>query len=373
MSRSKEELARIGTVDPTLAEVSESTIHGSTTRSFSNLQQALQKHPFPDLHKPGPGGPRRFDVRHNRAAHLATLRHLYPIPGPIPDKVTETEHKIPVRDGVKIVVKVYVPTRQPPNGSPLIVMFHEGGWCMGDLTDEDLNCRMFARDLGAVCVNVDYRLAPEHPFPRSVTDSYDAVKWCAETASPSSSILPANPKLGFIVGGASAGGNLSAILCQLARDEGLQPALTGQFLCVPALLWPDAVPEKWKVEYRSRSESASDPILEPVKDPSVPSPLMKVLKPDTTSPLCSPLLHPNLRDLPAAYFQLAGLDPLRDEGLLYERVLREENCVQTRLDVYDGFGHMFWTNWPQLERSKEFVADTLRGMKWLLEVGGKKE
>ena len=91
--------------------------------------------------------------------------------------------------------------------------------------------------------------------------------------------------------------------------------------------------------------------------------------PDPFSPLFSPLLAKDLSGLPAAFFQLAGLDPLRDEGLLYERVLREEHGVQTRLEVYDGFGHMFWTNWPLLERSKEFVRDTLEGVRWLLDVG----
>lgn len=255
---------------------------------------------------------------------------------------------------------------KPPHDSALILAFHEGGWSHGDLTDEDLNCRMFSRDLGAVCVNVEYRLAPEHPFPTGVNDCQDVVRWCAKTASPSSDVLPADPKRGFIVGGASAGGNLAAVMCQLSRDESLQPPLTGQYLCVPALLWHGVVPEKWVAEYRSRTESIYDPIIKldrPRTDTS-----MQGLKPDTASPLFSPLLHPNLRDLPPAFFQLAGLDPLRDEGLLYERVLREENDVPTRLEVYNGFGHMFWTNWPKLERSREFVADTLEGMKWLLEV-----
>ena len=211
---------------------------------------------------------------------------------------------------------------------------------MGDRSDEDQNCRLFSRDLGAVCVNVEYRLAPEHPFPTSVTDSYDVLKWCAATASLTSSTLPADPKMGFIVGGASAGGNLSAVMCQLGRDEDLDPPLTGQYLCVPALLWLGVVPEKWKAEYRSRYESTSDPVLK--LDPEGRGPLMEALKPDTKSPLFSPLLHPSLKDLPPAFFQLGGLDPLRDEGLLYERVLREDSGVPTRLNVYDGFGHMFW-------------------------------
>lgn len=67
-------------------------------------------------------------------------------------------HDVPTRDGSSIRARVYQPTTS--NGErPLIMMYHEGGWCMGDLTDEDLNCRMFARDLGAVCVNVEYRCA----------------------------------------------------------------------------------------------------------------------------------------------------------------------------------------------------------------------
>ena len=107
-----------------------------------------------------------FEIRANRALHLEKLRHLYPIPGPIPDEVTETMHDVPTRDGSSIRVKVYQPAKGPPDGppdgppnggSPLVLMYHEGGWCMGDLTDEDLNCRMFARELGAVCVNVEYR------------------------------------------------------------------------------------------------------------------------------------------------------------------------------------------------------------------------
>lgn len=112
-----------------------------------------------------------------------------------------------VRDGFSVPVKIYVPVRKLPSGSPLIVMYHEGGWSMGDFSDEDQNCRMFSRDLGAVCVNVEYRLAPEHPFPTSVEDAFDVVKWCAASASSDSSILPCDLRQGFIVGGASAGGS----------------------------------------------------------------------------------------------------------------------------------------------------------------------
>ncbi|KAK1053299.1 hypothetical protein LTR74_016288 [Friedmanniomyces endolithicus] len=346
MVRSDEDLRRMGTPAP-------------------ELLVALEQAPFPDLSN-GNADASVSEIRHNRANHLAKLRHLYPIPGPIPELVRESLHQVAVRDGSSIRVKVYVPVKHSPGSSPLIVMMHEGGWMMGNLTDEDLNCRMFARNLGAVCVNFEYRLAPEHPFPQGVNECWDVVQWCARTATPSSNILPADPKMGFIVGGASAGGNLAAVMTQLSRDEGLTPPLTGQYLCVPALLWWDVVPEKWTAEYKSRTGSTFDPVLKlrEGKDQTTES-----LKADHSSSLFCPLLHRNLRGLAPAYFQLAGLDPLRDEGLLYERVLREESGVLTRLEVYEGYGHMFWTNWPTLRRSQEFVHDTLQGMKWLLATG----
>src|SRR5436305_973828 len=101
------------------------------------------------------------------------------------------------------------------------------------------------------------RLAPEHPFPTGINDSWDALKWAAANASS----LKANPEIGFIVGGASAGGNIAAVLALRARDEELSPPLTGQYLCVPALLHPANVPEKLKHEYLSRFNNLHDPVL----------------------------------------------------------------------------------------------------------------
>lgn len=303
------------------------------------ISQAVEKFPLPDTTN-GNTNASIQDVRHNRAAHLASLRHLYPISGPIPDDVHESLHHAPARDGYDIPVKIYVPTKalESKPGRPLVVMFHEGGWTRGDLTDEDLNCRMFAKDLGVVCVNVDYRLATEYVFPYGVNDAYDTVKWCAAKASPSSEILPADPRQGFIVGGASAGGNFAAVMSQMARDEGLNPPLTGQYLCVPALLDEHVVPERLKSEYRSRTESVYDPVIK--IEPGRGKRKLEQLKVDPADPRFSPALHPNLKGLPPAFFQLGGLDPLRDEALIYERLLREENSTSTKLMVYDGYGHM---------------------------------
>lgn len=84
--------------------------------------------------------------------------------------MTEATHHVEARDGFKIPVKIYKPVRLSANGAPVYIAIHEGGWSMGDLTDEDLSCRMFARDLGMVCVNVDYRLLPENEWPTPVND-----------------------------------------------------------------------------------------------------------------------------------------------------------------------------------------------------------
>lgn len=151
----------------------------SFSKKLTQHAKALKHSPFPDLTIPNPLAPPGLHVRHDRAAHLAQLRHHYPIPGPVPNEVHEIDHQIPVRDGTTITARIYKPTAWPSpkdqddgTGRPLILAFHEGGWSMGDLTDEDLNCRLWTRDLGTVCVNVAYRLAPEHPFPTGVEDAY---------------------------------------------------------------------------------------------------------------------------------------------------------------------------------------------------------
>jgi acetyl esterase/lipase len=91
--------------------------------------------------------------------------------------VKEQDHQVPMRDGSTITCRVYSPEKPPSNGSPLVVLFHGGGWCLGGLENEELQSRLMASKLGATAVNVDYRLAPEHKFPTAVHDCHDATKW----------------------------------------------------------------------------------------------------------------------------------------------------------------------------------------------------
>jgi acetyl esterase/lipase len=84
---------------------------------------------------------------------------------------------IPVRDGSSIPALVYRPKTSPVDGSPLVVLYHGGGWCLGVPEMEEENCLTFVKEFGAVAVSVDYRLAPTHMFPVPIDDSWDALKW----------------------------------------------------------------------------------------------------------------------------------------------------------------------------------------------------
>jgi acetyl esterase/lipase len=91
--------------------------------------------------------------------------------------VEEEDITVPARDGHPIPIRIYKPTSPPAGGSPLVIFLHGGGFALGGLENEELNCRLFAQELGCTCVNIDYRLAPEHPFPTPLLDSWDATKW----------------------------------------------------------------------------------------------------------------------------------------------------------------------------------------------------
>src|SRR6476661_2440847 len=122
------------------------------------------------------------------------------------------DREIPGPDG-PITVRVYRPAGVAPK--PVIVYYHGGGWVLGSLETHDGTCRRLADGADAVVVSVDYRMGPEDRFPAAVDDSYAALRWVAEHAS----------ELGgdadrLVVAGDSAGGNLAAVMSQLARDDG---------------------------------------------------------------------------------------------------------------------------------------------------------
>ena len=136
-------------------------------------------------------------------------------------------------------------------------------------------------------------------------------------------------------------------------------------------LSPWDVPDKYRAEYLSHPAITEnqDPVLR--TDAKIATSLVtEIVGGDMDSALMVPFHYGKTSKghtgLPPAYLQVAGIDPLRDEALIYERVLREEAGVETRLDLYPFLGHYFWTNFPYLEQSTQFVRDTLEGVRWLL-------
>lgn len=240
------------------------------------------------------------------------------------------------------------------------MIFHGGGFCIGEPEDETQTCCNIVQAFSAICVSVQYRLAPDFPFPYAVTDAWDALKWTAESCEA----LGANPDAGFIVGGTSAGGNLTAVLTHLAKEQGLSPPLTGHYLAVPHVCPADRMPEKYQHRFLSYEQNKTAPLL-----PQAALDLFfgsyKADHDDSVN--YSILLHPaGHAALPPAYFQVCGMDPLRDEALIYESVLREEHGIETRLDVYSGSPHCFWQILPMLKSSMKFREDQIRGFGWLL-------
>lgn len=167
------------------------------------------------------------------------------IASPAPEGVEEIVENIPVRDGTMIQARVHPPTKS--SMSPLVVHFHSGGYCIGSSAFTIPLCRDLVRRFNAVCVSIDYRLAPEHIFPTAVNDCWDALQWLARHASE----LHADASKGFIVGGESSGANAAIVCTHLARNQNLSPPLTGQFLSVPACLPAETVPEKYKPFFHS--------------------------------------------------------------------------------------------------------------------------
>jgi acetyl esterase/lipase len=142
-----------------------------------------------------------------------------------PADIDETSHNLTLKDGhcLRIVIAKF--TTPSPNGSPIIILYHGGGHCIGSPEMEVHLARELVKAFSAIFVLPSYRLAPEHTTPQSFLDGWEILRWIAkESSSGISAILStANPKLGFIIGGTSAGGNMVCSLAHLARDQKLTP------------------------------------------------------------------------------------------------------------------------------------------------------
>ncbi|EEU33366.1 uncharacterized protein NECHADRAFT_74384 [Fusarium vanettenii 77-13-4] len=283
--------------------------------------------------------------------------------GDPPTGLMERDIEIAVRDGSNILAYVYAPSKETSTDAlPILLFFHGGGFCIGSRHDDLESNRTIASKAGIIVVSVEYRLAPEHPFPQAIHDGFDALHWIAN--NPSRVHPSASPSAGLIVSGTSAGGSIANAVVYLNRDLGSPVKVTGQLLSVAPLLPPPVVPKRYQDDYVSHEQN---------RDVAIPSEelarsFIAAYKPDKTSPLSVPAIHPlGHAGIPPTYLQVCGLDGLRDESLIYERMLRQENGIATRVDLYPGLPHHFWEFFPQLAKQIEKrTDDTVEGIRWLL-------
>jgi acetyl esterase len=239
-----------------------------------------------------------------------------------PDPVAQIQdHAIPGPAG-DIPVRIYTPEGDGP--FPVLVFFHGGGWVIGDRDTHDIPCRNLANRAECVVVSVDYRLAPEHKFPAAPQDCLAATRWAAANAAE----FNGDPSR-IAIGGDSAGGNLAAVIAQMARDEG-GPALAGQLLIYP-------VTDYYMPDKPSYVENADGHLL--TRDAMIYFWNHYLNAPaEADNPYAAPLRAANLSNLPPAFVLTAEFDPLRDEGELYADRLSAAG-VQTHRKRYDGTIH----------------------------------
>ena len=244
--------------------------------------------------------------------------------GPGPDVARSENHTITSADGSTFGAIVVVPEGTPRG---VMIYYHTGGWVIGRAADTDHLCRIMANRTGCTVVNIDYRLAPEHPYPAAVEDCYATLEW---TAANLDSI--AGGDVPIMIGGDSAGGNLAAVVALRARDRG------GPEIALQALIYPVTDADLDNASYR-------DPENQLMLDRDGMVWLWDLYLPDATRRTeqdASPLRAADLSNLPPALVLTAEYDVLRDEGEAYAAKLSDAG-VDVELTRHAGQMHGFFT------------------------------
>lgn len=272
-----------------------------------------------------------------------TVREMFALAPPVEVELAPLakveDRLIPVAEDTEIKVRIYTPEGQGP--FPLFVYYHGGGWVIGDLETADPSCRMIANRTGRVVVSVDYRLSPEYKVPIPVEDSYAALQWVSENASS----INGNAS-NLVVGGDSAGGNLSAVVSLISKEQN-GPDIAGQVLIYPvtALGYDTGSYQEfqqgfgldrdlmiWFGDYYINNDD------------------------DRKNKYVAPLLAEDLSNLPPAYVLTAENDVLRDEGLAYAERLKQAG-VKVETIIEPGLVHGYFTNMAVFpERIKGSIA-----------------
>ena len=245
---------------------------------------------------------------------------------------------IPARDGTQLHARLYAPSTAQP--LPVLLYLHGGGFTIGSVATHDTLCRELAFQAGCAVVSLDYRLAPEHKFPTAINDAWDALQWLhqqGQTLGLDRSCMA--------VGGDSAGGTLAAACALLARDAGLP-------LQLQLLIYPGTCAHQ---DTDSHLRYATGLVLERegihwffnhyVRDAA-----------DREDWRFAPLLAPDVEGVAPAFFCLAELDPLVDEGVQYTDMLRMAG-VPVELEIYKGVTHEFVKMGRAIAEARQAHAD----------------
>ena len=237
-----------------------------------------------------------------------------------------------------IKLRIYTPRDTGGEKLPVLVLFHGGGWVIGDLDTHDNMCRYFANESDVIVVAVDYRLAPENPFPAGIQDCVAATEWVHANAA---SIGADSSKLA--VTGDSAGGNMAAIVAQQLKGK-----VAFQLLIYPATDFSDTA-------YESREKFGTGEYFLSSEDMAWFGGHLFGGADEGKNPMASPIAASDLSGLAPALTVTAGYDPLRDEGKAYADALSAAG-VASEYKCYDGTIHGFASFPGALEAGKEGLA-----------------
>lgn len=294
----------------------------------------------------------RVDV----ADHVAARINMNALKTTESSAVELTAGRVDVHDRVirvgadypEIPVRLYEPRVRPMLPVPVVVFFHGGAFVMGDLDSEHARCLRYAADGGCVVVSVDYRLAPEHPFPAGLQDCYRALEWCVDEAES----LGIDPRR-VAIAGTSAGAALATCVAQYARDHH-GPAISLEILVCPVIddsmdtpsmrtftrtpVWDSANNRSMWVQYGG-GRAPADPYAVPSRQ--------------------------DLMNLPTTCILIAGFDPLRDQALDYARRLLAEG-VQTEVHLVSAAYHGFDQVIPDAEISRRSIDEQVHWLRQFL-------
>ena len=268
---------------------------------------------------------------------------------PAVEGVTSQDQLVPGLQGDSAVrVRIYQPADRP-NILPGLLWIHGGGYVLGDIEQDDRLMKQLVKRIGCVAVSVDYRLAPEHPFPAPVEDCYAGLKWLFAHAGE----LGVDPSR-IAIGGPSGGGGLTAGLALLARDRG-EVQVAFQLLIYPMIDDRNVTPASYaitdpRVWHRESNRLGWKAYLG--RDGGG----------DDVSPYAAAVRATDLRNLPPAYIPVGALDLFIDENIEYAQRLIQAG-VPTELHVYPGAFHGFDAFAPSAAVSKQFKAERDNALK----------